>query len=173
MSIFAGGEYLQGAFRPLHPEKCLNYNGKFPGAKEITFRSSWEKIFCNFCDRTDAVLEWGSEILQVPYYSNLDGKNHVYITDFLFCCKDKNGNINKYVLEVKPKCQTPVLNEHGQIKYPDPPKKKSKKSLENWQERCNVLKRNNEKWTAARRWCRSHGYIFKVLTEEEFGLNFK
>lgn len=169
MSIFSG-EYLQGAFKPKHPEKCLNYNGQCPNAKTITFRSSWEKIFCNFCDVTESVITWGSEILQVPYYSQLDGKNHIYITDFIFWCKDREGHINKYILEVKPKNQTPILNEHGQIQYPDAPKKKTKKSLDNWQERCNVLKRNHEKWTAAKQWCKKHGYIFKVLTEEEFGI---
>ena len=27
MSIFSGN-YLQGCFKPDHPEKCLNYNGR-------------------------------------------------------------------------------------------------------------------------------------------------
>ena len=172
MSIFSGN-YLQGCFKAEHPEKCLNYNGRMPRAKPITFRSSWEKIFCNFCDRTNSVIEWGSEVLEVPYYSQIDGKNHVYVTDFLFVCKDKDGQVKKYILEVKPESQTPILNEAGQIKYPDPPQKKSKKAIENWQERCNTLRRNYEKWEAAKRWCRQHGYLFKVLTEEQFGLKYR
>ena len=168
-----GGEYLHGTFKPEHPEKCMNYNGQFPRAKEITFRSSWEKLFCNFCDRTSAVLEWGSEILEIPYYSTIDHKDHVYITDFLFCCRDRDGAVKKYVIEVKPASQAPQVNEAGQIIYPDPPKTKTRKTLENWQERCNILKRNHEKWTAARQWCKKNNYIFKILTEEQLGLKFR
>lgn len=169
MPVFSG-EYIKGVFKPEHPEKCLNYNGKFPRAKEITYRSSWEKKVCYFCDLTEEVLEWGSEILEIPYYSTLDNKQHVYVTDFIFMIKDKDNVVSKYVIEVKPKSQTPELNEMGQIKYPDPPKKKTQKALAKWQEYCNVLKRNEEKWSAARSWCRKNNYIFKVLNEQQIGV---
>jgi hypothetical protein len=53
--------------------------------------------------------------------------------------------------------------------YPDPPKKKTQKSLLQWQERCNVIRINNCKWQAARKWCQENGYIFDVLSEEDVG----
>ena len=56
MSMF-NNNYLQGKFRPKHPEKCLNYNGKVEG-HEITFRSSYEKIMANWLDLNNNILEW-------------------------------------------------------------------------------------------------------------------
>jgi hypothetical protein len=59
------------------------------------------------------------------------------------------------------------LNEHNELIYPDPPKTRSQKALLRWQEKCNVIRTNNSKWKAARRWCAANGYIFKVLTERQ------
>lgn len=174
MSMF-NNNYLKAHFVPKHPDKCLNYNGRCTQAKQITFRSSWEKIFCNWCDLNENVLEWGSEIVEIPYFSQIDCKQHRYVTDFCFVCKDKNGNTQKWLIEVKPKSQVPVLNEAGQIIYPELSKKKklTQKRIEAWQEVCNVLKKNHEKWTMAREWCRRYGYQFKVITEEELALTYQ
>lgn len=169
MSIF-NKDYVKGTFMPKHPDKCFNYNGKFPNAKPITFRSSWERILCNFCDEQENVLAYGSELLEVQYYSELDNKMHRYITDFIMITKCKDGSIKKLVIEVKPENQSARLDEHGNIIMPAPPKKPTQKRLAAWQERCNVIRRNNEKWTAARDFCYKHGYIFKVVTEKELGL---
>jgi hypothetical protein len=35
------------------------------------------------------------------------------------------------------------------------------------------LKKNHEKWTAARDWCRRNGFKFKVVTDIELGLTRK
>lgn len=169
MSVFAKS-YVQGIFIPKHKEKCYNYNGMFPNAKPITFRSSWEKILCNFCDRENNILAYGSEVLEIPYYSELDGKTHRYITDFIMITQCRDGSIKKYVIEVKPANQVARLDEHGNLIMPDVPKKLTQKKLRNWQERCNIIRRNNEKWTAARIFCNRNGYIFKVITEKELGL---
>ena len=113
MSLF-DSDYLQVKFMPKHPEKCLNYNGKMID-KKIHIRSSWELILANWLDLNNNILEWGSEIVEIPYYSSIDNKTHRYITDFLFTCKDRQGNIMKYLVEVKPESQVPKLNENGQI----------------------------------------------------------
>lgn len=173
MSMF-NNNYLKANFMPKHPEKCLNYNGRYQNAKPITFRSSWEKIMCNWCDLNENILEWGSEIIEIPYYSQIDGKNHRYITDFIFKCKDKNGNIQKWLIEVKPESQVPKLNENGQIIFPELSHKKklTQKRIDAWQEVCNVLKKNQEKWNMAKEWCRRNGYNFKVITENELALTY-
>lgn len=126
----------------------------------------------NYCDIRERVVEWGSEIFRVPYYSEVDGKTHQYVTDFYFACRPVHGDgeIIKYVLEVKPKCQAAVLDENYNVVYPDPPKKKTPKALAAWEERCNVIRINNCKWQAARKWCRENGYIFKILTEDQIGI---
>lgn len=166
MSIFAK-EYMQGTFVPKHPEKCFNYNGQVPDAKPITFRSSWERRLCNFCDEQDNILAYGSEVLKIPYYSKQDGKTHNYITDFVMFVKSRDGSLKRYVIEVKPENQTARLDEHGNVIMPPPPKKPTQKRLASWQERCKVIERNNEKWTAARDYCYRNGFIFKVITEKE------
>ncbi len=169
MSIFAR-EYNSGIFKPRNPDKCFNYNGQFPNAKPIQFRSSWERILCNFCDQQENVLAYGSEILTVPYYSELDHKMHKYITDFIMVTKCKNGEIRKLVIEVKPASQSARLDEHGNLILPPPPRKPTQRRLASWHERCNVIRRNNEKWTAAKDYCYKHGYMFKVITEKELGI---
>ena len=99
MSMF-NNNYLKAHFVPKNPEKCLNYNGKRGPVQPITFRSSWEKIFCNWCDLNENILEWGSEIIEIPYISSVDGKQHRYVTDFVFVCKDRNGEIKKWLIEM-------------------------------------------------------------------------
>ena len=101
MSIF-NSKYNQGVFMPVNVSKCLNYNGKMGDNKPIHFRSSWEKILCNFCDAEVNVLEYGSEILKIKYFSNIDNKEHLYITDFIMTTRSKDGSIKKWVVEVKP-----------------------------------------------------------------------
>ena len=94
MSIY-GKSYTQGIYNPTKPEKCININGAM-GSKcnTITYRSSWELKFMKFCDKYDSILEWGSEVLKVPYiqkpfiltkklfdYNMIKGRNNL----FKFC----------------------------------------------------------------------------------------
>lgn len=171
MAIF-NKNYRHDKFIPKHPEKCLNTNGAMGKTTVPEYRSSWEAKFMAFCDERNSVLEWGSEVLKIPYVAEEDGKQHQYITDFYFVCQDKYGDIKKYIIEVKPKSQVANLDEHCNVIYPDPPKHKTQQSIANWQERCAVIRKNNDKWTAARKWCRDNGFIFKILTEEEIGINY-
>lgn len=166
MSIFSK-TYIQGRYVPKHVEKCLNMNGTLGAPLAPTYRSSWELKFMKFCDKFDSVLEWGSEVVKIPYISEVDGKQHQYITDFYFVCRDACDRIVKYIIEVKPKSQVVNLDENYNIIYPDPPKTKTRKSIENWQEKCNTLRVNNSKWNAARKWCEINGCIFKIITEEQ------
>lgn len=165
--------YYQGTFVPKHPEKCLNFNGKLYPDKTlpITYRSSWEQILCNFCDMQVNILSWGSEVVEIPYYSEIDGKTHRYILDFLIILRNKNGEIKKYAVEVKPDSQAEKLDENGNVIYPQAPKRKTQKSLAKWQERCQVIRRNAEKWEAAKEWAKRRGFEFRAITENEiFGL---
>lgn len=174
MSLF-NNNYLKGQFVPKHPEKCLNYNNKMGDTKPITFRSSWEKIFANWCDLNDNILEWGSEVIEIPYFSIIDNKQHRYVTDFVFTCKNRDGIVEKWLIEVKPQSQIPRLNENGQIIFPELNRKKklTEKRIGAWQEVCRVLQKNHEKWTQARAWCRKYGYKFKVISEQELALTYQ
>lgn len=43
--------------------------------------------------------------------------------------------------------------------------------MENWQERCEIIQKNHDKWAAARQYAYDNGMIFKVLTENEIFTN--
>ena len=126
-----------------------------------------EEIWSSPLGRAQRTARISSEVLKLPYVSEVDGKQHTYITDFYMKCQDVNGKVDKYIIEVKPESQSAKLDENNELIYPKPPKQKTQRSIRRWQEKCNVIRTNNSKWKAARRWCAEHGYIFKVLTERQ------
>lgn len=164
MGVF-NSNYYQGTFVPKQRDKCINFTES--GYKTPFYRSSWELEFMKFCDSHISVIKWGSEVQAVEYYSDQDNKMHTYFPDFYLKVRDNDKNIVEYMIEVKPKSQTPILDECGQVIYPKLPNTKSPKSLEKWKSQTEVLHRNNEKWQAARHYCNSHNIIFKVLTEKD------
>ena len=95
-----------------------------------------------------AVERWSSEHIVIPYTMNerVNGKSvvkrHNYHTDFTILLKDGT----RYVIEVKPDNQSP--KNKGDI------------------QRNPVMYKNACKWKAAISWCKAHGYIFRVITEQ-------
>jgi len=87
----------KGKYQPSFPEK---YKGD---PTNIIYRSLWERKFMVYCDKNENVLEWGSEEIALPYRSPVDGRMHRYFPDFYIKVKESNGNIKKYLIEVKPK----------------------------------------------------------------------
>jgi hypothetical protein len=110
-----------------------------------------------WCDQNDAVQEWGSETVIVPYVSPLDKKVHRYFVDFYIKIKDKNGGIQKYLIEIKPERFT---------KPPDIPARKTRKFIDE------VFQYgvNEAKWKAAFEFCQDRNMKFMVLTEKDLGL---
>lgn len=89
------GRYKQGYFDVENPRK---YIGKRP----IIYRSSWEYMFMKYCENSHEIIEWGSEVTQVPYYDLHNGR-HTYNLDFTL--RLKSGKI--ILVEVKPSSQIP------------------------------------------------------------------
>ena len=52
-----------------------------------------------YCDTNNAVIEWGSEEIIIPYLSPWDGRIHRYFPDFYIKIKQHNGSIKKFVIE--------------------------------------------------------------------------
>lgn len=150
------GEYKQGVFIPLNPQKVIMAENK-QNQGSIIFRSSWERIFMSWLDRTDTVLKWASEPFAIPYMSPVDLRPHRYYIDFYFEGKSVNGTV-KYLIEIKPKAETLP---------PVPPKRKTEKTLVNYQKRIETYQINQAKWEAARKFCEVNNLIFKIMTEEE------
>lgn len=111
-----------------------------------------------YCDLNENVLEWGSEEIALPYRSPLDGKIHRYFPDFYIKVKESNGQIKRYIVEIKPKKQTVE---------PKPQQRKTKGYLYEVRE----WARNQAKWKAAQEFCEDRQWEFKIITENELGID--
>ena len=145
------GESIKSRFKPLHPSK---YKGD---PNNIICRSSWERKFCQWCDKNSCIIYWASEEISIPYISPKDNRVHRYYPDFLIKVKEKNAKIKTYVVEVKPKKQT------------IPPKRKTKLTKSYLYERV-TYEVNQAKWKAAGEYCKDPRIEFKIVTEDELGI---
>ena len=139
-------KYAQSVYQVLNP-------GKYVGKKPPFCRSSWETVFCRFCDNNPAILQWASEAIHINYRNPLTGKNTIYVPDFLIVYQDANGKQHAEVIEVKPTKET-TLEAAGRS-----PRAQAAAIL------------NMAKWEAARAWCKSQGLVFRVVTEKEIFAN--
>lgn len=142
---------FKGRYRVQNP---LKYSGDI---NSVIYRSLWELRFMKWCDENDSILEWGSETVIIPYISPLDRKIHRYFVDFFVKVKNRNNEIQKYLIEIKPEKFT---------KPPEIPKKKTKKFIDE------VLQYgvNDAKWKAAFEFCKDRNLKFMILTEKDLGL---
>ena len=132
-------------------------NGKYKGAKNPRYLSSWELKFFRWCDNNPNIIEWSSESVIIPYINPIDRKAHRYMVDNKVIIKEGN-HVVKYLIEIKPKKQTQKPKPHGN-------KKQSTILYENLE-----YVRNISKWKAAEEWCKRHGYKFQILTEDDLFL---
>lgn len=145
--------YHQGTFIPQNPQK---YAGDI---SKIFYRSSWERKFFVFCDNNPSVLKWGSEEVVVPYIKPTDNRPHRYFPDFIIMYKDKNGEIHKELIEIKPSIQT---------KMPKPPK--TRINTKRYLSEIETFAVNQAKWEAATKWCEKRNMKFRILTEKDLGI---
>lgn len=113
----------------------------------IICRSSWELSVCKFFDSHPSVYKWGSEEISIPYVKPTDGRVHKYFPDFIVVYKDKEGNLIKELVEVKPMKES-VLTERSS----------------NYDKLAIMV--NHAKWQAAEAFCAQNGMKFRVLTEQ-------
>ena len=145
-------ESIKSLFKPTKPRK---YKGDI---NNIICRSNWEKRFCSWCDLNESIIEWGSEEFFIKYVSPVDNLYHRYYPDFLIKVKESTGQVKTYVIEVKPKKQT----------RPPKPRKNVTKS---YIYECKTYAVNQAKWEAANEWCKDRKIEFKIVTEQELGIN--
>ena len=145
----------KGRYFPTNPKK---YRGN---PNQIIYRSLWERKVMVYCDKNDAIIEWGSEEVIVPYLSPMDGKIHRYFPDFYMKVRQADGSTKKFIIEVKPKsqCKQPVKN----------PKRKTKK----WYNDVKNFVINEAKWKSANEFCLDNGMEFKILTEKHLNPQYK
>ena len=145
----------KGRYFPTNPKK---YRGN---PNQIIYRSLWERKVMVYCDKNDAIIEWGSEEIIVPYLSPMDGKIHRYFPDFYMKVRQADGSTKKFIIEVKPKsqCKQPVKN----------PKRRTTK----WFNEVKTFAINQAKWKSAREFCEDKGMEFKIFTEDHINPKYK
>jgi hypothetical protein len=141
----------QGKFTPINPQK---YKGD---PTNIIYRSSWEKRVMLWLDKHSQVVSWSSEEVVVPYKSPADGRFHRYFVDFYAQIRGKDGKLNSYLLEIKPKKQATEPEIKSRI-------------TKQYINEVVTYAINQAKWKAATEFCKDRGWEFKVLTEDH--LNF-
>ncbi len=141
----------KGKYKPSYPQK---YKGD---PTNIIYRSLWERKFMVYCDNNNKILEWGSEEIALPYRSPIDNRIHRYFPDFYIKVKESNGEIKKYLIEIKPL---------KQMSPPPKPKRQTKQYLYEVYE----YAKNQAKWKAAKEFCEDRQWQFKVITEKELDI---
>lgn len=130
--------YKQGY---IDPESCKKI---LPEVKyeRIIYRSSYELKFIIWLETSSKVKQWASECFYIPY-KFIDGSTHKYYPDYFVEMVDGT----KMVIEIKPYNQT----------------------IKPVNENCWAAKeyiKNKCKWASAIEFCKSKGYVFKILTEK-------
>lgn len=144
-------KYRQGIYTLINPNK-------YKGNKNIVFwRSSWELKMMRMLDLNPNVLEWSSEENIIPYPNPLTGRISRYFVDFYAKMRDKNGEVKKYLIEVKPHSRTL------------PPVQKNRKTKSLIYQQAEYVK-NRAKWQAAEQFAARKGMTFVILTEKHLGL---
>jgi len=135
-------KFNQGIYKLTNPEKYI-------GTSSPRFRSSWELSVMKMCDENEAIQQWASESIKIPYRDPLTGKPTIYVPDFLVVFVDNKKKKRAEVWEVKPLNQT--LKEHvGKNPY----------------NQAQYVK-NMVKWAAAKAYCQQNGMKFRIITEHD------
>jgi len=134
-------KFSQGVYHPRNPDKYI-------GKGNIIYRSSWENHFCIFCDSNDHILEWASESVRIPYRHPLTGKQTTYVPDFLIRYRNASDQVITELIEIKPAGQSALREGMNQ------------------NQRATVAV-NHAKWEMARKWSKTQGIKFRVVTEHD------
>jgi hypothetical protein len=140
MSKFAQGAYV------------VKNKEKYVGRGTPRYRSGWELAFMRFLDNNDNILQWASESISIPYRNPINGKQSIYVPDFLITYRNRNNTMIAEVIEIKPKKQSVIES-----------KMKANERA--------VIAVNYAKWDAATKWCRKQGLLFRVITEDDMFRN--
>ena len=136
------GKWAQGPYTVKNPEKYI-------GKRVPRYRSSWELVFMQFLDSNDSITHWASESIVIPYRNPLTGKPSNYIPDFFVVYENKRGQRVAEVVEIKPKKQSLIESKVASLR-----------------DRAAVAV-NHAKWAAANAYCKTQGFTFRVLTEND------
>ena len=139
-------------YKPINEDKYI-------GKSTPIARSSWEIKFMRWLDNTSAVIQWCSECIAIKYQDpNQPIKKNKpnirnYYPDFYVLLKNREGTVERFIVEVKPKKET---------KKPRKSKNPQRVLLEEA-----TYKKNLAKWAAAENFCKANDMKFMVITEDQ------
>lgn len=106
----------------------------------IKYKSKLEQKVLSLIDNDPNIISWGYECIVIPYI--LDNKSHNYHVDIYV---EKKGGI-KELWEIKPysiATKEPTTSSDMRDEY----------------------RKNDAKWLYAKEWCKTHNFIFRVITD--------
>ena len=136
----------------------MSYKGKYKiknkekyigDAKDVVYRSLWERQCFKWCENNPKVKGWNSEEIVIPYVSDVDKRLHRYFVDLLIVME----NEEVYLVEIKPKKQT---------MKPKVPNRKTKKYIKE----ISTYVVNTNKCKAADKFANKKGWKFQIWKEE-------
>lgn len=136
----------------INPESCRKL---FESQKHvpIIYRSSYERDFIFWLERSPKVVRWGSECIGIKYVNLSDGTTHTYYPDYIMevwnDVHEPSSGKSTILVEIKP---------YNQTKAPDPILPKDSYA---WVEYI----RNVSKWRAALEFAQRNNMQFKIFTE--------
>lgn len=139
-------KYKQGFYKPTNPQK---YKGK---VDSIIYRSGWELACFKQWDSNPRILAWSSEEVVIPYISPLDNKQHRYFIDAKLRYRNRKGNIEEAMIEIKP---------YDQCRPP----KQQKRITAQYKEKVRAYLVNKAKWDKTIKVCQASKMKFVLLTE--------
>lgn len=116
---------------------------------KVFYRSHWEKHCMQFFDQTDAIKEWSSEEIVIPYLYEVDKRYHRYFMDFKVVWENNTTTL----IEVKPNKET---------KPPTGNRRTKRYITEGY-----TFVKNQNKWEAANEYAKDRGWDFQIWTEIE------
>lgn len=116
---------------------------------KVFYRSHWEKHCMQFFDQTDAIKEWSSEEIVIPYLYEVDKRYHRYFMDFKVVWENNTTTL----IEVKP---------HKETKPPTGNRRTKRYITEGY-----TFVKNQNKWQAANEYAKDRGWNFQIWTEIE------
>jgi len=122
---------------------------KYEGdAKDVVYRSLWEKHAFKWCDNNPKVIKWSSEEVIIPYLYEVDKRYHRYFMDLKMIMEDGST----WLIEIKPDKETRIPTG-------------SRRTKRFISESMTYVK-NINKWEAATEYAKERGWKFSIWTEK-------
>jgi len=145
MNTYKGAR--RGKFFPKNQHKWVDSNN-------IQFRSGIEQKFFALFDLSPSVISIASEKVIIPYFDEARQKQRKYYVDLIVKFKDKQGNIQVKLIEIKSYSESI-------------PPKKPKRLTEAYNNKVATWITNQSKWRAATKFAKQRGYDFVVLSDRD------